>query len=249
MAEVHRLAEEEKEKRRPAAGADLAVPWIRRLLLIGIGLGIFQQFTGINSIMYYGTQLLEDAGFSANAAIIANTAQRAVQRPRASPSASSLINKVNRRTMLLVGFLLTHQLPPPGRPVRGADPGRLADQALRHPCSSWSASCSPCRARIGPLVWLMLAEIFPLKIRSFAMGVCVFVLWMANAAVAFAFPPVVAALGIAPTFFIFAALGVASLIFIKTSVPETRGKTLEEFEEEFSAAYSAPGQKLEREAV
>ena len=53
--------------------ADLAVPWIRRLLLIGIGLGVFQQFTGINSIMYYGSQLLEDAGFSAEAAIRAYT--------------------------------------------------------------------------------------------------------------------------------------------------------------------------------
>ncbi len=92
---------------------------------------------------------------------------------------------------------------------------------------------------LGPLAWLMLAEIFPLKIRSLAMGVCVFVLWMTNAGVAFGFPPVVASLGIAPTFFIFASLGVLSWIFIVRYVPETRGKTLEEFEEEYSAAYSA----------
>src|SRR5919112_3080261 len=73
MAEVHRLAEEEKEA-QTGGWADLAVPWIRRLVIVGIGLGVFQQFTGINSIMYYGSQLLEDAGFSAKAAIIANTA-------------------------------------------------------------------------------------------------------------------------------------------------------------------------------
>ena len=73
MDEVHRLAEEEKEA-QTGGWADLAVPWIRRLVIIGIGLGVFQQFTGINSIMYYGSQLLEDAGFSAKAAVIANTA-------------------------------------------------------------------------------------------------------------------------------------------------------------------------------
>lgn len=87
-------------------------------------------------------------------------------------------------------------------------------------------------------MWLLLAEMFPLKIRSFAMGVCVFCLWIANAGVAFGFPPVVSSVGIAPTFFIFAALGVLALIFITTSVPETRGLTLEEFEDSFKAAHT-----------
>ncbi len=91
---------------------------------------------------------------------------------------------------------------------------------------------------IGPLVWLLLAEIFPLKIRRFAMGVCVFMLWMANAAVAFGFPPVVSAIGISASFFIFAGLGVLALIFIAKMVPETRGRTLEEFEDEMRAAHS-----------
>jgi MFS transporter, SP family, major inositol transporter len=96
---------------------------------------------------------------------------------------------------------------------------------------------------IGPLVWLLLAEIFPLKIRSFAMGICVFALWIANAVVAFAFPPVVEALGIGSTFFIFAILGVFALIFIATTVPETRGKTLEEFEDEFRRRHAgSPGE-------
>ena len=72
MAEVRRLAAEE-EQSKTAGATDLSVPWIRRLVLIGAGLGIAQQFTGINSIMYYGTQLLGDAGFPAGSAIIANT--------------------------------------------------------------------------------------------------------------------------------------------------------------------------------
>ena len=94
------------------------------------------------------------------------------------------------------------------------------------------------QATIGPLVWVILSELFPLKIRSFSIGVCVFMLWIANAAVALLFPPVVAALGIAPTFFVFAGFGVLALIFIITQLPETRGYSLEELEEQFRARYS-----------
>ena len=99
------LAEEEKEA-QTGGWADLAVPWIRRLVIVGIGLGVFQQFTGINSIMYYGSQLLEDAGFSAKAAIIANTAN-GLFSVLGITVGILLMNRVNRRTMLLVGFGLT----------------------------------------------------------------------------------------------------------------------------------------------
>jgi hypothetical protein len=70
------------------------------------------------------------------------------------------------------------------------------------------------------------------------MGLSVFVLGLANAGVAFGFPPTVAALGIAPTFFVFAAIGLLGIVFTATAVPETRGKTLEEFEDEARARYS-----------
>ncbi len=233
MEEVNALAEEEKEEHL-GGWSDLAVPWIRRLLIIGIGLGICQQFTGINSIMYYGTQLLTKAGFSAEGAIIANTLN-GLFSVLGITVGILIMNKVDRRVMLLAGFALT---------------------TLFHLLVGLSAMFMPesdikpyfilffvvafvffMQGTIGPLVWLLLAEMFPLKIRSFAMGVCVFMLWIANASVAFGFPPLVAAVGIAPTFFIFAGLGVLALIFIATMAPETRGKTLEEFEDEFRARY------------
>ena len=234
MDEVHRLAEEEKEA-QTGGWADLAVPWIRRLVIIGIGLGVFQQFTGINSIMYYGSQLLEDAGFSAEAAIIANTAN-GLFSVLGITVGILLMNKVNRRTMLLVGFGLTtffHLLV-------GLSAKFLPDNDIKpYFILLFVILFVFCmQATIGPLVWLLLAEIFPLKIRSFAMGVCVFCLWMANAVVAFGFPPMVDAVGIASSFFLFAFLGVLALIFIYTMVPETRGVTLEEFEEEMRDAHS-----------
>jgi major inositol transporter-like SP family MFS transporter len=234
MAEVHRLAEEEKQA-QTGGWSDLAVPWVRKLLLVGIGLGVFQQFTGINSIMYYGTQLLEDSGFSAKAAIAANILNGLFSVIGITVGIL-LMNKVNRRTMLLAGFTLTTTfhilvgLSALLMPDNSAKPYVILLFVVLFVFSM--------QATIGPLVWLLLAEIFPLKIRSFAMGVCVFMLWIANACVAFGFPPLVAAVGISSTFFIFAGLGVLALIFIATQVPETRGLSLEEFEEEFRAEHA-----------
>lgn len=234
MAEVHLLAEEEKQA-QTGGWADLGVPWIRRLLLIGIGLGVFQQFTGINSIMYYGTQLLTDAGFSASAAILGNTLY-GLSSVLGITVGILLINKLNRRTMLLGGFGLTtffHLLV-------GLSAFLMPDNDLKpYVILVFTVAFVFCmQGTIGPLVWLMLAEIFPLKIRSFAMGVCVFVLWIANASVAFGFPPVVETFGIASTFFLFAGLGVAALAFIYFLVPESRGMSLEEFEEDFRRQHS-----------
>ena len=234
MAEVHRLAEEEKEA-QTGGWSDLAVPWIRRLVIVGIGLGVFQQFTGINSIMYYGSQLLEDAGFSAKAAIIANTAN-GLFSVLGITVGILLMNRVNRRTMLLVGFSLTtffHLLV-------GLSAKFLPDNDFKPYFILLFVILFvfSMQGTIGPLVWLLLAEIFPLKIRSFAMGVCVFCLWLANAVVAFGFPRMGEAVGIASSFFVFAALGVLALIFIYTMVPETRGRSLEEFEEEMRSAHS-----------
>jgi MFS transporter, SP family, major inositol transporter len=234
MAEVAVLAEQERTSRTGGTG-DLTVRWVRRLILIGAGLGVFQQFTGINSVMYYGTQLLTDAGFSANSAIIANTAN-GLFSVLGVTLGIALINRLPRRTMLLGGFSLIavfHLLI-----------GISAVAVPDGPVKAWLIMVFvvlfvfSMQGTLGPLVWLMLAEMFPLKIRSFAMGVSVFVLWIANAAVAWAFPPVVAALGIAPTFFIFAAVAVAGFVFAQRMVPETRGKTLEEFEAGFRSRYA-----------
>ncbi|KAA5837949.1 sugar porter family MFS transporter [Saccharopolyspora hirsuta] len=234
MAEVRALAEQERQS-QTGGWFDLAVPWIRRLVLIGAILGIFQQLTGINSIMYYGTQLLQTAGFSGNGAVIANTANGLFSVLGVSVGIA-LINRIDRRTMLIGGFALITAF----HVLVGASSLLLPDTAAKPYVILLFvvAFVFSMQGTLGPLVWLMLSEIFPLKIRSFAMGVCVFTLWLANAAVTFGFPPTVAALGIAPTFFVFAAIGVLGIIFTATQVPETRGRTLEEFEAEVRTRYS-----------
>jgi MFS transporter, SP family, major inositol transporter len=228
LAEVRATAEEERQPKERSS-FHLAVPWIRRLVVVGAVLGIFQQLTGINSIMYYGTQLLKTAGFSSNGAIIANTANGLFSVVGITVGIL-LINKVDRRTMLIGGFSLIALF----HILVGTSAFLLPDGAAKPYVLLVLLVCFvfSMQGTLGPLVWLMLSEIFPLKIRSFAMGLCVFVLWMANAGVTFGFPPAVAALGIAPTFFVFAVIAVLGVVFTVTQVPETRGKTLEEFEEE-----------------
>src|SRR3982074_884990 len=86
---------------------------------------------------------------------------------------------------------------------------------------------------IGTLVWLLLSEIFPMTIRGFAMGIAVFVLWTVNAAISFPFPPLVAAVGATLTFGLCALINCGSIFFIFKFAPETRGRSLEELEDDF----------------
>lgn len=233
MREVELLAEQE-EVAKTGGVSDLASKWVLRLVLIGVGLGVAQQLTGINSVMYYGTQLLTDAGFSADAAIVANTFNGLFSVLGVTVGIM-LINRLPRRFMLLGGFVLTssfHLLI--GLSAVFLPEGTFKAYAILVFVVLFVFSM---QGTLGPLVWLMLAEIFPLKIRSFAMGICVFALWLANAAVAQFFPSVVSGLGIANTFFLFAGLGVLALLFIYFFVPETRNKTLEDLEAEFRTKY------------
>ncbi|GAB3300597.1 sugar porter family MFS transporter [Parasphingorhabdus pacifica] len=236
MAEVRTLAEEEQQS-QTGGWFDLAVPWIRRMVIIGAVLGIFQQLTGINSIMYYGSQLLQDAGFSTNGAVIANTAN-GLFSVLGITVGIMLINKLDRRVMLIGGFTLISLF----HVLVGTSAMFLPDTAAKPYIILIFvvAFVFSMQGTLGPVVWLLLSEMFPLKIRSFAMGLCVLVLWVANAGVTFGFPPTVAALGIAPTFFIFAAIGVLGILFTSTLVPETRGKTLEEFEDEVRTQHARP---------
>ncbi|MFE0561885.1 MFS transporter [Priestia megaterium] len=85
----------------------------------------------------------------------------------------------------------------------------------------------------GMVAWVVLAEIFPLKIRGIAMAVCTFCLWSSCAVIALVFPIAANAFGPAVIFLFFAGLCVLSYFFVKKKLPETKGKTLEEIELDF----------------
>jgi len=234
LAEVRRLAEADKEA-KAGGWADLATPWIKRLVLVGIGIAIVQQITGVNSIMYYGTQILTDAGFSANGALTANIANGVIS-VLATFGGIYLLGKVNRRPMLAIGLAGTTSallligvfslLLPEGV-------GRaFVVLALTVTFLSFQ------QGAVSPVTWLMLSEIFPLRLRGFGFGLCALVLWLANFAVGLLFPVLVDAIHISSTFFIFVVLGVGAITFVTKCVPETRGRSLESLEQELQARYS-----------
>jgi MFS transporter, SP family, major inositol transporter len=237
LVEVQDLAEQERQERLGSWKEILSTRWTRRLLLIGFGIGCFQQLTGINSMMYYGTQVLEQAGFDRNAALSFNVLN-GIASVLPMIVALFIINRVSRRSMMLTGFIgtttahigvgLAGILLPEDNPIR---PWLLLAFIL--------AFIVMMQATIGPLAWLMISEIFPLRMRGLMIGASTLVLWLTNAAISLVFPPLVAALGFG-TFLLFAAVGFIAIAFTARFLPETGGRSLEEFEEAYKAESAEP---------
>ena len=232
MEEVEFLAAEEEEAHM-GGFSDLAVPWIRRIFIAGIGVGIAQQSTGINSIMYYGTQVLTQAGFSTSGALIANVANGVLAVVGSCVCLFFLMDRVPRRKLIIGGFVATtacHAL--------------IVIAALLLPEGLTKAFvillfmvlfvfCMQTALNIP--VWVIISEMFPLRLRGLGMGICVLVLWIANAIIAFLFPIVVEAIGIEGAFGVFVVLGLIAIAFLKVFLPETKDRSLEELEERFAA--------------
>jgi len=229
LKEIEENLAQESELQR-ATFRDLSIPWIRRIVFIGIGIGVVQQVTGVNSIMYYGTQILQQSGFSTNAALVGNIANGIIS-VLATFVGIWLLGKVGRRPMLMTGLTgTTASLTLIGIfsiVFHGSSVLPYAVLAMTVTFLAFQ------QGAISPVTWLMLSEIFPLKLRGLGMGVTVFCLWITNFLVGFFFPILLNAVGLSTTFFIFAVLGVGAITFAKKCLPETKGKSLEQLESHF----------------
>lgn len=227
----------EDAKTRMGSWKDLNVPWLRRIFAVGIGLAVIQQITGVNSIMYYGTQILAQSGFGREAALTANIANGVIS-VAATFVGIWLLGKVGRRRMLITGQLGTtaallligvFSLVLPEGTARGFVILSLTVTFLAFQ-----------QGAISPVTWLMLSEIFPLNIRGLGMGASAFVLWTVNFLVGFGFPQLLAGIGLSNTFFVFALLGLGAITFAAKYIPETKDKSLEELEHHFKLLAADP---------
>jgi major inositol transporter-like SP family MFS transporter len=229
LSEIEAAVAEEATIKK-ATVKDLAVPWVRRIVFLGIGIAIVQQITGVNSIMYYGTEILKDAGFETGAALIGNIANGVIS-VLATFIGIWLLGKVGRRPMLLTGLV-------------GTTMALLLIGIFSHMLEG--VTVLPYivltltvtflvfqQGAISPVTWLMLSEIFPLRLRGLGMGVTVFCLWITNFLVGLTFPILLDKVGLSTTFFVFAALGIVAIAFVKKYLPETKGLTLEQLEHNF----------------
>ncbi|MFL7941363.1 sugar porter family MFS transporter [Priestia sp. TSO9] len=223
-------AYEQEAKMEKATFKDLTTPWVRRVVFLGIGIAVVQQITGVNSIMYYGTEILKDAGFQTEAALIGNIGNGVIS-VLATFVGIWLLGKVGRRPMLITGLVgTTTALLLIGifsLVFEGSTALPYIVLALTITFLAFQ------QGAISPVTWLMLSEIFPLRLRGLGMGVTVFCLWGINFLVGLTFPVLLASIGLSTTFFVFVVLGIGAILFVKKFLPETKGLTLEELEQRF----------------
>lgn len=213
---------------------DLRTPWIRKLVFLGIAIAFLSQTTGVNSIMYFAPSVLVSTGLDTQAALVATICNGAVSVVATLLGIYLLHRGIGRRPIIITGQA--------GLTVALALIGiffLLPESNLRSylVLAGMLIFLFFMQACIGPIFWLLLAEIFPQRIRGFATGLAISFVWIANTIVSLVFPILIDAIQ-GSTFFLFAIINVGTLIFYIRSIPETKGRTLEKVEEELKMRFT-----------
>jgi MFS family permease len=197
-------------------------------MIVGIGLAIAQQLTGINTVIYYAPTIFKFAGFSSSSVAILASVGLGVINVAFTVVAMQLIDRVGRRPLLLISLAgMTLGLAVLGLafslPQLSGSLGWIAVASLMLYVGSFAVG-------LGPVFWLVLSEIYPLRIRGRAMSMGTIANWGANLAVAISFLTLTRVMGKAATFWLYGVISVGAWLFAFFLVPETRGKTLEQIE-------------------
>ena len=207
---------------------ELLQPWIRPALIVGIALAFFQQATGINTIIYYAPTIFEFAGFESHKVAILATVGVGVVNVLMTVVAIWFIDRLGRKPLLYIGMTgmaislgllgLAFNMPS----ITGALK-MITVLGVVFYIASFAIS-------LGPIFWLMIAEIYPLNVRGRAMSLATVANWGFNAIVASTFLTLTDKLGKAGTFWFYTIICVIGIAFCYLYVPETKGHSLEEIE-------------------
>lgn len=197
------------------------------LVCLGLMLSVFQQITGVNTVIYYAPQIFQSAGFASAQGAIFATLGIGIINVIATLFSVWLIDRIGRRKLLLIGV--------------GAMALSLAVLSVAFwinlpridliAVTSLMAYISFFAIGLGPVTWVLLSEIFPLKIRAKAMTVAIFANWFSNYIVSLTFLNLTQWIHPSGCFALYGILCVFSFLFIYRLIPETKGKSLEEIEE------------------
>lgn len=209
---------------------------VRPIVWVGIGLAILQQFVGINVVFYYGAVLWQAAGFSESDALFTNVISGAVSIGACFVT-FFLVDKVGRKPLLWVGSIgMTVSL----ALVAFAFSGAPVDEAGKLQLSDSNGLLALIAANVyvvffnmswGPIVWIMLGEMFPNQIRGSALAVAGLAQWGANFLITWTFPMLLAStLGLAGAYSIYTFFSLFSVFFVMWWIKETKGKELEQME-------------------
>jgi MFS family permease len=206
---------------------------VRRLLLLGALLAIFQQVTGINAIVYYAPTILTGFGLSKTTALLFGFLNGLVNIGTiALVVRAKIVDRRGRKPVLLAGLVgMSASLFAVGAaaltlPVNSNALFVIAAAAFVVFTNTFSATW-------GPVLWVMLAEIFPLAIRGVAMAIATLFNWLAAFVVSMTFPSFAALAGTGVAFIVYAAVGVVLFPIVWWMVPETKERSLESLEAAF----------------
>jgi sugar porter (SP) family MFS transporter len=205
--------------------SDLLEPKMRKVVVLGIVLAMFQQWCGINVIFNYAEEIFRAAGYDIST-VLKNIAWTGSANLIFTLVALAVIDRGGRRPLMLLGSA--------GLAViyvvlgicywRGVKGGPMLVLVL--------AAIGCYAMSLAPVVWVVISEIFPNRIRGAGMAVAVSALWIGCFTLTYTFPILNAKLGSAGTFWLYAGICVAGFLFIQFKLPETKGKTLEQIERE-----------------
>jgi sugar porter (SP) family MFS transporter len=218
--------------------SDLLHPSLRAALVVGIGLAILQQITGINTVIYYAPLIIQSAGISSASGAILATAGIGVVNVLMTIVSMWLIDRAGRRPLLLTGiagmvvtlFALGYAF---HAPMHGGSLATVAVICMMLYVASFAIS-------LGPIFWLLIAEIYPTAVRSSAEGLSATFNWGSNLLVSLTFLTLLEAMGASRTFWLYGVFAIGAWIFSYYLVPETKGRTLEEIEEFWRKRHVAP---------
>jgi SP family galactose:H+ symporter-like MFS transporter len=205
----------------------------RPVLIIGIVLGIFQQFFGINTIMYYGPTIFQAANFHSTQAQLLATFGMGIVNMVVSAVCVLLIDRVGRRKLLLIGSAMAAMsLAMVGLAFNYIHSNHLAQWVAVLGLMSYIMGYC---ISVGSLFWLIIAEIFPLSIRGLGMSLATAVQWAANFIVSMTFLSIIHYIGPSHTFWLYGAMAALCFIYCYLWVPETKGISLERIEQNLAA--------------
>ncbi|RKQ38816.1 sugar porter family MFS transporter [Enterobacter sp. R1(2018)] len=212
------------QSENPSRLSELLKPRLRKALIVGFGVALFQQITGINAIFYYAPEIFKTAGVDVSGAM-SFTVLIGMMLVVSTLVSMWIIDKVGRRTLLIFGSV--------GMAATLGAIGLLFRSDETHTTLLLIfilAYVAIFAVSYGTVAYVIISEIFPINVRGIAVSIATFALWGGNFFVSRFFPVLVENISAANTFFIFAGIAVVALIFVLTRVPETKGKTLEEIE-------------------
>ena len=204
---------------------------VRKIVWVGVGLASFQQLVGINVVFYYGAVLWQAVGFSESDALLINVLSGALSIA-ACLVAIFLIDKLGRKPLLIVGSVgMTLTL---GLATLAFSSAVLMDGEPKLSDAMGLTALIAANAYVfcfnfswGPVMWVMLGEMFPNQIRGSGLAVSGWCQWLANFGITMTFPILLAGIGLAGAYGIYAFFAAASILFVIKFVKETKGLELE----------------------